>query len=251
MKRFTETQKWEDPWFRRLRPEIKLLWQWILDRCDNAGVIDPDIDLASFQIGYQYPMDILLEFGERVIKLPCGKWFIPKFIAFQYGQLSTDCKAHKPIFISLEKHGLKGYPKGINTLQEKEKDKEEEKEMEKSGPKPIKARPETSEDGQEFASWFRSLLPESLALPATWKSDFARSYDEMIRIDKRTDDEISEVCQFGTSDSFWSKQLKRPGYLRKISKTVGIQHFDQILDAARAKPEAKQRPTVNLATCKL
>jgi len=251
MKRFTETQKWEDPWFRRLRPEIKLLWQWILDRCDNAGVIDPDIDLASFQIGYQYPMDTLLEFGERAIKLPCGKWFIPKFIAFQYGQLSTDCKAHKPIFISLEKHGLKGYPKGINTLQEKEKDKEEEKEMEKSGPKPIKAKQETSEDGQKFAAWFRSLLPESMPLPATWKADFARSYDEMIRIDKRTDDEISEVCQFGTSDPFWSKQLKRPGYLRKISKTVGIQHFDQILDAARAKPEAKQRPTINLATCKL
>ena len=73
----------------------------------------------------------------------------------------------------------------------------------------------------------------------------------MVRIDKRTDDEISEVCEFGTTDPFWSKQLKRPGYLRKISKTVGIQHFDQILDAARAKPETKQRPTVNLATCKL
>lgn len=130
MKRFTETQKWEDPWFRRLRPEIKLLWQWILDRCDNAGVIDPDVELASFQIGYQYPMDTLSEFGERVVKLPCGKWFIPKFIAFQYGTLSAECKAHKPIFLSLQKHSielaLNGYPKGINTLQEKEKEKDTE-----------------------------------------------------------------------------------------------------------------------------
>lgn len=251
MKRFTETQKWEDPWFRRLKPEIKLLWQWILDRCDNAGVIDPDIELASFQIGYQYPLDTLSEFGERAIKLPCGKWFIPKFIAFQYGQLSTDCKAHKPVFTSLEKHGLKGYPKGINTLQEKEKEKEEEKEMEKSDAKQTKIKPEPSPDGQEFAAWFRSLLPESLPLPATWKSDFARSYDEMIRIDKRTDDEISEVCQFAMTDSFWSKHFKQPAYLRKVSKTVGVQHFDQILDAARSKPEAKQRPSVNLATCKL
>jgi hypothetical protein len=118
-------------------------------------------------------------------------------------------------------------------------------------PKGERVKKEPSEDGKKFAAWFRSLLPESLPLPATWKADFARSYDEMIRIDKRTDDEISEVCEFGTNDPFWSKQLKRPGYLRKISKTVGIQHFDQILDAARAKPEAKQRPTVNLATCKL
>jgi hypothetical protein len=131
MKRFTETQKWEDPWFRRLAPEMKLLWQWILDRCDNAGVIDPDIDLASFQIGYSYPMDTLLEFGERVVKLPCGKWFIPKFIEFQYGALSRDCKAHNPIFLSLKKHGLEGYPKGIHTLQEKEEDKDKEKEQEK------------------------------------------------------------------------------------------------------------------------
>jgi hypothetical protein len=106
MKRFTETQKWEDPWFRRLAPEMKLLWQWILDRCDNAGVIDPDIDLASFQIGYGYPMDTLLEFGERVVKLPCGKWFIPKFIDFQYGKLSEDCKAHNPVFASLAKNGI-------------------------------------------------------------------------------------------------------------------------------------------------
>jgi len=114
-----------------------------------------------------------------------------------------------------------------------------------------KPKPEPSPDGQEFAVWFRSLLSEALSLPATWKVDFARSYDEMVRIDKRTDDEISEVCQFGMTDNFWSKHFKQPAYLRKISKTVGIQHFDQILDASRAKPEAEQRPTVNLATCKL
>lgn len=112
MKRFTETAKWEDPWFRRLSPEMKLLWQWLLDRCDNAGIIDPDIELASFQIGYQYPMDTLSRFGDRVEQLECGKWFIPKFIQFQYGQLSEDCKAHKPVFQSLEKHGIQRVSKG-------------------------------------------------------------------------------------------------------------------------------------------
>lgn len=133
MKRFTETSKWDDPWFRRLPPEMKLLWQWLLDRCDNAGIIDPDIDLASFQIGHQYPMDTLSQFGDRVIQIDCGKWFIPKFITFQYGELSAECRAHKPVFQSLEKHQidatklhLKGYPKGINTLQEKEKDKDKD-----------------------------------------------------------------------------------------------------------------------------
>lgn len=129
MKRFTETQKWDDPWFRRLSPEMKLLWQWLCDRCDNAGVIDPDLELASFHIGYQYPTDTLSHgFGDRLVQLPCGKWFIPKFIEFQYGQISRDCKAHNPIFQSLEKHQVervsKGYGKGIHTLQEKEKEKD-------------------------------------------------------------------------------------------------------------------------------
>jgi hypothetical protein len=158
MKRFTETQKWEDPWFRKLKPELKLLWQWILDRCDNAGVIDPDIDLASFQIGHQYPMDTLSQFAGRVAKLPCGKWFIPKFIEFQYGQLSVECKAHKPIFISLEKHGLKGYPKGINTLQEKETEKVQKKETEKDGDFSSKSKG-TQEDLKAYA--VKIGLPES------------------------------------------------------------------------------------------
>ena len=113
-KRFTETQKWEDPWFRKLRPEIKNLWQWILDHCDNAGVIDPDLDLASFQIGYGYPMDTLSELGERIIELPCQKFFVPKFIEFQYGELSAECKAHNPVFASLRKHGIERVSNGYS-----------------------------------------------------------------------------------------------------------------------------------------
>jgi len=121
MKRFTETAKWGDPWFRKLSPTTKLLWQWLLDNCDGAGIIDIDLELASFHIGYQYPLDTLSELGERVKKLECGKWMIPKFISFQYGALSADCKAHKPAFQSLEKHGLKGYQYPLDTVQVKEK----------------------------------------------------------------------------------------------------------------------------------
>ena len=124
MKRFTETLKWQDPWYRKLPVEIKGLWQWLCDHCDAAGVIDPDIELASFQVGYQYPMDTLSKFDGRIIKLKNGKYFIPSFIDFQYGKLSEECKAHNPVFASLEKHGLKGYPKGIHTLQDKEKEKD-------------------------------------------------------------------------------------------------------------------------------
>ena len=161
MKRFTETNKWEDPWFRKLKPEMKLLWAWLLDSCDNAGIIDADIELASFQIGYSYPMDTLSEFAHRVIELPCGKFFIPKFIDFQYGTLSRDCKAHNPIFLSLEKHGLKGYPKGIHTLQEKEKEQEKETETEEEESIPT-PKPKAKGTLEEFKAYAVSQnLPEN------------------------------------------------------------------------------------------
>lgn len=162
MKRFTETAKWEDPWFRKLSPEMKLLWQWILDRCDSAGVIDPDLELASFQIGYQYPMDTLSEFGCRVLALDGGKFFIPKFIEFQYGKLSEDCRAHGPAFQSLKKHGLEGYSKGIHTLQVKVKVTEEVKATETEAEQPLEPKPKARGTIEEFRAFFLSIsLPDS------------------------------------------------------------------------------------------
>lgn len=157
MKRFTETQKWEDPWFRKLFPEQKLLWLWLLDRCDSAGVIEPDIELASFQIGFHYPSDTLSVFGDRVREIGGGKFFIEKFIEFQYGRLSEDCRAHGPALASLKKHGLKGYSKGMDTLQVQEKVKEEDKEKDKTEPKP-KARGTI----EQFREFFQTIgLPDS------------------------------------------------------------------------------------------
>jgi len=156
MKRFTETQKWADPWYRKLSPPAKLLWQWLTDNCDNAGVIDPDFELAQFQIGLPMGIDTLSELGERVEKLECGKYFIPKFIGFQYGELSSECKAHNPVFASLEKHGLNGYPKGIHRHQEKEKDKDKVKETEKPRPTldDVKAHCAKNDVPESDAVWF-------------------------------------------------------------------------------------------------
>ena len=106
MKRFTDTNKWDDPWFRKITPAAKLFWQWLCDKCDQAGVIDVDYEYASFQLGTTVTEDTLLEYGDRVTKLKRDKVWIRKFVRFQYGKLSPSCKPHAPVFLALEKHGL-------------------------------------------------------------------------------------------------------------------------------------------------
>lgn len=64
-------------------------------------------------------------YGNRVIKIDDEKWHIPKFIEFQYGELSEDCRPHFTVIKTLLKYGLwknKEYPKGIHTLKDKDKD---------------------------------------------------------------------------------------------------------------------------------
>lgn len=152
MKRFTETTKWDDPWFLDLPLELKALWMWLCDRCDNAGIVEPSLRLASFQIGYEYPSNTLSRFGDRLVEIDGGKWFLPKFIPFQYGSLSEDCKAHRPVFQSLQKHFPKGYPMGINTLKEKEKETVKEKDQEKEEDRTNRKRYATHAEVASYAS---------------------------------------------------------------------------------------------------
>lgn len=51
MYRFTETNKWNDPWFRKLKASEKLVFLFLVDNCDNAGFYELDIEMMAFQIG--------------------------------------------------------------------------------------------------------------------------------------------------------------------------------------------------------
>lgn len=135
MKRFTETNKWDDPWFWELSPQAKLLWMFLCDHCDSAGIIQISLKLASSKIGQPVKEQHLAELSSRLHALQGGKTLILSFIRFQYGTLSRACKPHNAVFNSLSIHGLdvaqletlcKGYPKGLETLQEKDQEKEKD-----------------------------------------------------------------------------------------------------------------------------
>lgn len=106
MKRFTETEKWKDKWFRALTPAQKCLWVYLCDNCDHAGVIEPDFGLASFQIGVRVSERDMDALGDRVRLMDNGKYWIRAFVRFQYGKLSEACKPHAPVFAAISRHGL-------------------------------------------------------------------------------------------------------------------------------------------------
>jgi uncharacterized phage protein (TIGR02220 family) len=138
MKRFTDTDKWRDPWFRKLSAGAKLAFLFIVDNCDNAGVWDADMELANFSIGMEIPWEKVREsLGERLEVLKSGKWHLKKFVNFQCGELSEECKPHAAVIRLLNKHGIqrasKGYPKGMNTLKEKDQDKDKERDEDQEG----------------------------------------------------------------------------------------------------------------------
>jgi len=126
-KRFTETLKWDDRWFRSLRPEYKLAWIYLLDKCDAAGVLEIDEDLANFQIGVTVDWADFCEACDgRITSLAGGKWWVAKFCEFQYGKISESCRAHNPVFTLLRKHGILELQLGEKKKPKKPKETTEE-----------------------------------------------------------------------------------------------------------------------------
>jgi hypothetical protein len=137
-KRFTDTALNRQPWFRKLKPKMKCAVRFLFDECDVAGVWVIDMETLSYFVGEDVGLEELFskinsDKQNRIEMFGKDKIFIPGFISFQYGELTENCKPHRPIISLLKKYGLYervliGYQKGIDTLEEKEKEMEQEQE---------------------------------------------------------------------------------------------------------------------------
>lgn len=105
-KRFTETLKWDDSWFIELTPNEKLLWFYILDKCDIAGVLDFSERHADFSLNIKGSSKHLIALESKLTPLGGNKFFINGFIDFQYGTLKESCKPHLAVIKLLDKHGI-------------------------------------------------------------------------------------------------------------------------------------------------
>lgn len=107
-KRFLDTGFLQQKWIRKLKPEHKIFLIYIMLECDNAGIIELDMEDAEFWIGKKIgnPIDFLPE-GYLIPVNDSGKYFQPKFIEWQYPNFPVSRvhqqKQAKEILI---KHGM-------------------------------------------------------------------------------------------------------------------------------------------------
>lgn len=153
-KRFTDTEKYRKPFLRSLPGAYKLLWDYICNECNHAGIWIADFEIAQLCVGKDMLIGKdkafrLFNDGEtRILEIENGKkWFIIPFVEFQYGHLTKTNPAHKNVILELQKYGfinedldllkdlnnnnfkapLKELKRGFEAPQEKEKEKEKEK----------------------------------------------------------------------------------------------------------------------------
>lgn len=108
-KRLTDSDKWKDPWFKKLKGEMQLLWIFVLDTCDHAGIWKDQLDdfnhITGFSVTYQ---DMALHFQGRILALNSETFIVPKFITFQYTNFNPERNnAHKGVLRSLSNYGVK------------------------------------------------------------------------------------------------------------------------------------------------
>ncbi len=146
-KRFIDTDIFKKQFIRSLEAPYKLLWVYLINDCNHAGIWEVDFDVAEIRIGLKIDREKSKKVFEGKISVLNGgsKWFLPDFIDFQYGDLKENNRAHLSVISILKKENLLNEDLSIKPLisplhgrkdmdMDKEKDKEEEKEEKKSFP---------------------------------------------------------------------------------------------------------------------
>jgi len=106
-KRFIDTGIFDNNWFMNISKDAKLLWIYLLTKCDHAGIIEENPKLIEFQTGIKSYLTVRKELGNSLVTLKENKMFIPKFIEYQYtNPLNSNVKAQESVIKLLSKYDL-------------------------------------------------------------------------------------------------------------------------------------------------
>jgi hypothetical protein len=135
-KRLTDTEKWNDDWYISLDNDYRIIWQWLLDNCNHAGICKRSIKLLNLMCNTCISEEKLIEVMEGRVIIVINNWFIPKFLKFQY----TTLQSNKPVIISvvkeLEKNNLltmipESFGNDYLIIKDKSKDKDKDNSLTK------------------------------------------------------------------------------------------------------------------------
>ena len=123
-KRFMDNSIFEKQWFRELPVRLKIVWFYLINKCDHAGILnDLDVGLLSYQIGDNYTINEILEaFNDNIEQIGENKFYLTKFCKFQYGELNPNVKVHKSVIKLLDKHNIE-LDNPLVSVKDKYKDK--------------------------------------------------------------------------------------------------------------------------------
>ena len=116
-KRWTNINIWCEEWFLGLPTKYKLLFNYIKDTCDHAGIWTPEkvllelilnrIDSKTRAIDLDEALRLFNQGKERFIVLPDGRWYMPDFFVFQYGEtLNMRNNCHRSCYEIYQANGV-------------------------------------------------------------------------------------------------------------------------------------------------
>lgn len=110
-KRFTDTEIWKEDWFIALSKNHKLLWGFVKDNCDHAGIWRPNSTTFDRLVGAKVNLDEFLAAvnadKERIRVLEGGRWYLSGFVEFQYGgRLNPKNHMHQSVITILQGAGI-------------------------------------------------------------------------------------------------------------------------------------------------
>jgi len=132
-KRFVATEIWDEDWFLEMPKDYRLLWFYILSKCDHAGIFRVNLKKFNLVTGANVmPFTALKHFNEgkeRIRVVSDRAWLIEDFFVFQYGEtMNLNNKVHESVEKIYSQANIKLTSiRGLKDLKDRVKDKDKEK----------------------------------------------------------------------------------------------------------------------------
>jgi uncharacterized phage protein (TIGR02220 family) len=116
-KRFIDTGLFDDDWFMDLSKDAKILWIYLITKCDHAGIINLNEKLCKFQTGIKDLKTVFKELGNRLVTVREQYFFMPRFLSYQYPNFpNSNVKAQQSAIKRLQEFEL--FDNSLETVKE-------------------------------------------------------------------------------------------------------------------------------------